>query len=70
MFTCRFGENAKIVHFIGSNKPWLQYFDSETRLVRPPQGSEHLQTLLQLWWDIFCSTVHPSLSPDMVSQQR
>ncbi|XP_021937259.1 nascent polypeptide-associated complex subunit alpha, muscle-specific form-like isoform X2 [Zootermopsis nevadensis] len=61
----QFGEGAKIVHFIGSNKPWLQYFDSETRLVRPPQGSEHLQNLLQLWWDIFCSTVHPSLSPDM-----
>ncbi|XP_021937260.1 flocculation protein FLO11-like isoform X3 [Zootermopsis nevadensis] len=62
----QFGEGAKIVHFIGSNKPWLQYFDSETRLVRPPQGSEHLQNLLQLWWDIFCSTVHPSLSPDML----
>ncbi|PNF18606.1 Glycogenin-1 [Cryptotermes secundus] len=61
-----FGESAKIAHFIGSNKPWLQYFDSETRLVRPPQGSEHLQRLLQLWWDIFCSTVHPSLSPDML----
>ncbi|GFG36287.1 hypothetical protein Cfor_00819, partial [Coptotermes formosanus] len=60
-----FGEGAKIAHFIGPNKPWLQYFDPETRLVRPPQGSEHLQYLLQLWWDIFCSTVHPSLSPDM-----
>lgn len=61
-----FGEDAKIAHFIGPNKPWLQYFDPETRLVRPPQGSEHLQHLLQLWWDIFCSTVHPSLSPDML----
>ncbi|KAJ4428320.1 hypothetical protein ANN_24339, partial [Periplaneta americana] len=62
----QYGENAKIVHFIGAVKPWLQYFDSETRLVQPPHGSEHMRNLLQLWWDIFCSTVHPSLSPDMV----
>ncbi|KAJ9576985.1 hypothetical protein L9F63_006422, partial [Diploptera punctata] len=56
----------KMSHFIGANKPWLQYFDSETRTVRPPGGVEYLQPLMQLWWDIFCSTVHPALSPDML----
>ncbi|PSN53165.1 hypothetical protein C0J52_18560, partial [Blattella germanica] len=66
----QFGESAKIVHFIGANKPWLQYFDSESKVARSPSGSEHMQPLLQLWWDIFCSTVHPSLSPDMEQDAR
>jgi hypothetical protein len=66
-FPLRFGEGVKIAHFIGPNKPWSQYFDSETKQVRPSPTSGHLKYLFQFWWDLFCAHVHPHLSPDMVS---
>lgn len=56
----------KIVHFIASSKPWLQSFNTETRLVTATSGGVGLQSLLQLWWDLFCRHVHPALSTEMV----
>ncbi|CAL7939680.1 unnamed protein product [Xylocopa violacea] len=61
----QFGDDVRIIHFIGITKPWLQYFDTLTGIVQPPMGSAHLQPLLQLWWNIFCEKVHPQLSPIM-----
>ncbi|XP_011332403.2 proteoglycan 4 isoform X3 [Ooceraea biroi] len=61
----QFGEDVRIIHFIGVTKPWLQYFDTLTGIVQPPPGSAHLQPLLQLWWNIFCEHVHPQLSTSM-----
>ncbi|XP_043515477.1 glycogenin-2 isoform X2 [Frieseomelitta varia] len=61
----QFGDDVRIIHFIGITKPWLQYFDTLTGIVQPPVGSAHLQPLLQLWWNIFCEKVHPQLSPVM-----
>ncbi|XP_059481671.1 glycogenin-1 isoform X2 [Neocloeon triangulifer] len=61
----QFGEGVKIAHFIGPNKPWSQYFDSETKQVRPSPTAGHLKYLFQFWWDLFCAHVHPHLSPDM-----
>ncbi|KAL3290193.1 hypothetical protein HHI36_023552 [Cryptolaemus montrouzieri] len=61
----QFGKDVKIIHFIGSAKPWLQYFDTETQKVRPSSDVGHLAVILQRWWDIFCSLIHPNLSPDM-----
>jgi len=63
----RFGQNMKIVHFISSSKPWLQSFNTETRLVTSTHGGSGLQELLQLWWDLFCRHVHPRLSTEMVT---
>ncbi|KAK9758439.1 Glycosyl transferase family 8 [Popillia japonica] len=60
-----YGGNVKIVHFIGPAKPWLQYFDTESRIVQPSPDLQHLQEVLQKWWDIFCSLIHPKLTPDM-----
>ncbi|XP_063979153.1 fibrous sheath CABYR-binding protein isoform X3 [Diachasmimorpha longicaudata] len=61
----QFGDDVRIIHFIGSTKPWLQYFDSLTGEVQPTPGSNHLKPLLQLWWNIFCESVHRELSPVM-----
>nr|XP_023027802.1 flocculation protein FLO11-like isoform X1 [Leptinotarsa decemlineata] len=62
----QFGKTAKIIHFIGFTKPWLQYFDSETKKVHPSEDLKHLQEILQHWWDLFCA-IHSSLSPEMTS---
>ncbi|XP_018352411.1 PREDICTED: titin isoform X2 [Trachymyrmex septentrionalis] len=61
----QFGDDVRIIHFIGITKPWLQYFDTLTGTVQPPPGSTHLQPLLQLWWNIFCERVHSQLSSSM-----
>ncbi|XP_012278424.1 titin isoform X2 [Orussus abietinus] len=61
----QFGEDVRIIHFIGAAKPWLQYFDTVTGIVQPPPDCNHLQPLLQNWWNIFCEHVHPQLSPVM-----
>ncbi|XP_030748756.1 glycogenin-2-like isoform X1 [Sitophilus oryzae] len=65
----QFGANAKIVHFIGATKPWLQYFNTETKTVQPSGEASHLQDVLQRWWNIFCSLIHPQLSPAMPEAQ-
>ncbi|KAF7287457.1 hypothetical protein GWI33_001425 [Rhynchophorus ferrugineus] len=65
----QFGSNAKIIHFIGASKPWLQYFNTETRQVQPSGDVSHLQDVLQRWWNIFCSLIHPQLSPAMPQGQ-
>ncbi|XP_035911828.1 uncharacterized protein LOC118512063 isoform X10 [Anopheles stephensi] len=61
----QFGQNTKILHFIGAVKPWLQKFNSETRKVYVPSEYQHLANFLQYWWDIFAEDVHSRLSPDM-----
>ncbi|XP_015838868.1 proteoglycan 4 isoform X1 [Tribolium castaneum] len=61
----QFGADAKIIHFIGSSKPWLQYFNTETRKVQPTPDVKHLEAILQQWWNIFCLLIHPTLTPDM-----
>ncbi|CAH2050084.1 unnamed protein product, partial [Iphiclides podalirius] len=58
-----YGQDLKIIHFIGAAKPWLQQFDWRTRQV---QGPEHLRGLLQLWWDLFVGQVHAQLDSSMV----
>ncbi|XP_047366859.1 probable serine/threonine-protein kinase kinX isoform X2 [Vespa velutina] len=63
----QFGDDVRIIHFIGITKPWLQYFDTMTGIVQPPSGLNHLQPLLQLWWNIFCDKVHSQLSPVMAT---
>lgn len=63
----RFGENVKILHFIGQLKPWVINFDPVAKKPNPPQEYKHLTEFLDLWWSIFCNDVHPKLVTDMVS---
>ncbi|EEB16143.1 hypothetical protein Phum_PHUM407280 [Pediculus humanus corporis] len=58
----QFGSDTRIVHFIGTGKPWLQQLDPTTKKITPTPGSEHLTSLLQKWWDLFCEKVHPNLN--------
>ncbi|XP_073991091.1 glycogenin 1 isoform X2 [Rhodnius prolixus] len=53
-----FGSQVKIVHFIGSNKPWLQSGSAAT---------SSLSGFLETWWNIFNSHVAQALSTDMIS---
>uniref|UniRef100_A0A1B6DQD4 glycogenin glucosyltransferase n=1 Tax=Clastoptera arizonana TaxID=38151 RepID=A0A1B6DQD4_9HEMI len=61
----QYSQDLKIIHFIGSSKPWLQVFDTETGLVRVSGESHSIGSFVQLWWDLFCTYVHTSLSTEM-----
>ncbi|XP_023334235.1 glycogenin-1 isoform X2 [Eurytemora carolleeae] len=56
----KFGQNVKIIHFIGATKPWLVGFDSRGE---PLVGNteSHTKSHLQLWWQIFSTEVKPLL---------
>jgi len=57
----KFGQDVKIVHFIGATKPWLVNFDHKGE---PLIGvtEEHTKNHLALWWQIFSNEVKPSIS--------
>ncbi|GLV43052.1 Glycogenin [Carabus blaptoides fortunei] len=61
----QFGDQVKIIHFIGASKPWLQYFNTETMEVTSTPGFEHLKMVFEHWWNVFCTHVHSTLSPIM-----
>eukprot|EP01134_Creolimax_fragrantissima_P002026 CFRG2026T1 len=44
----RYGKDAKIVHFIGSGKPWMWSRDADGNVIA--DNAEHLQEHLKLWW--------------------
>ncbi|XP_060659378.1 glycogenin-1 isoform X5 [Drosophila nasuta] len=61
----QFRDKIKILHFAGKLKPWLLQFNSETKTVSTPTDYAHAQDLIQHWWNIFCDSVHDSLSDQM-----
>ena len=56
-----FGQNVKIVHFIGATKPWLVNFD-EAGKARIGRSEKHTHLHLKLWWQIFNNSVRPLLN--------
>uniref|UniRef100_A0A646QIE1 glycogenin glucosyltransferase n=1 Tax=Hemiscolopendra marginata TaxID=943146 RepID=A0A646QIE1_9MYRI len=58
-----FGRNVRIVHFIGSLKPWMQGYNSLTHKVELREGTTHAIEHLQAWWDIFIADVQHRLQP-------
>ena len=49
----------KVVHFIGSVKPWHHSYNIGTGQVELGQGEGHSAQFLQHWWNIFVENVHP-----------
>lgn len=61
----RFGQDVKIVHFIGAIKPWHYGFNINQGTV---EGADTTTTVfLQHWWNIFMKDVKTHLSPELVS---
>jgi len=58
----RFNKDIKVVHFIGSIKPWHHVYDKTTNRVQIQSVPGHDAGFLQTWWDIFMQDVEPTLS--------
>lgn len=59
----RFGTNAKVVHFLGQIKPWNYTYSSQTKSVKYESQDPSVShpEFLNLWWDIFTTSVLPLL---------
>ncbi|KAM5197316.1 glycogenin-2 isoform 2-T2 [Hipposideros larvatus] len=58
----QFGASAKVVHFLGSTKPWNYTYDPQTGLVSEEgSGSVPRQqaSFLNLWWAIYHQSILP-----------
>ncbi|KAM4796470.1 glycogenin-2 isoform 2-T3 [Rhinophrynus dorsalis] len=60
----QFGSEAKVVHFIGTPKPWNCKYNPQTRsIVGDKSPSEHQQlSFLTLWWEMYMSDILPLLT--------
>ncbi|XP_059082167.1 glycogenin-1-like isoform X4 [Tigriopus californicus] len=56
----KYGNQVKIIHFIGVSKPWHVQFDPSGQ-PQPRLGEEHTLNHLKNWWHIFHSDVKPKL---------
>ena len=64
-YLCRYGHNAKVVHFLGKVKPWSYSYDAHRGEVKgqaqaPDEGQLHSDYLL-LWWKLYATSVVPLL---------
>ncbi|XP_037511774.1 glycogenin-1 isoform X2 [Rhipicephalus sanguineus] len=60
----QFGQDVKIVHFLGPVKPWHHAFNLLTGQVQPHGSSQHMFDHLQFWWELFMTHVQPKLFPE------
>ncbi|VDD80883.1 unnamed protein product [Mesocestoides corti] len=63
----RFGYQIRIVHFIGTLKPWQHQVNADTGcLTLGDEISAHSLQFLNFWWHIFLTDVKPKINPDVV----
>lgn len=57
----RFGQNVKIIHFLGTLKPWHCSYNNQTGKLNTFVGNDYAQNLMEKWWQIFNQHVYPSI---------
>lgn len=61
----QYGRNVKLVHFLGSTKPWHQAASSTSST----SGGASYSSFVQAWWSIFRGLVQPTLPESLIQQQ-
>lgn len=65
----KFGNNVKVVHFLGVVKPWMYTYNTTTQRVQQPHGSQTQQLEhIQKWWDIYMEKVQRNFDPVLVDK--
>lgn len=53
---CRYGHQARIVHFLGRNKPWhVSYKQQPSTEVAQRDSNRNLEKFVNLWWEEYYS---------------
>ncbi|XP_005051537.1 PREDICTED: glycogenin-1 isoform X4 [Ficedula albicollis] len=58
-----FGANTKVVHFLGSTKPWNYTYDSRTKSIKGNMEDPKIvhPEFLNMWWNTYIADVLPLL---------
>lgn len=51
----------KVIHFLGSIKPWFCSFNASTGQLNHYSGNEHANDFIKQWWTTYLSLVHPKI---------
>jgi len=57
----RYGSKVKVIHFLGTIKPWFYSFNASTGQLNTLTGSKHVTEFVTKWWATFSSLVHPKI---------
>lgn len=49
----------KVIHFLGSLKPWNCSFNFSTMKLNNFSGNDFVRDLIEKWWHIMANKVHP-----------
>eukprot|EP00057_Strongylocentrotus_purpuratus_P002109 XP_003723861.1 PREDICTED: glycogenin-1 isoform X4 [Strongylocentrotus purpuratus] len=62
----RFGNEVRIVHFIGRTKPWMYRYNTQTGTISRPSDVDvtHDSIYVKMWWDVFMSKVKPRIEQE------
>jgi len=64
-----FAQTVKIVHFLGSVKPWHHNFDTKTQKLSYRSDSQSHAEHIQHWWRLFSESILPNMHPELVAQR-
>ncbi|KAL8190210.1 UNVERIFIED_CONTAM: hypothetical protein K2H54_043790 [Gekko kuhli] len=67
-----FGKDAKVVHFLGSAKPWSYKYNLQTKTVienGSASVSENQRSFLEVWWETYSSSILPLLEKSWESHE-
>uniref|UniRef100_A0A8V0X9F2 Glycogenin 1 n=1 Tax=Gallus gallus TaxID=9031 RepID=A0A8V0X9F2_CHICK len=67
-----FGSNTKVVHFLGSTKPWNYTYDSRTKSVEGNISDPKIvhPEFLNMWWDTYTVNILPLLEQQEVDEEN
>lgn len=59
----RFGNEVRIVHFIGRTKPWMYRYNTHTGVLSQPSDVDvaHDLNFVQMWWNVFLAKIKPQV---------
>jgi len=64
----QFAQTVKIVHFLGSIKPWHHNFDTHSKKLTYRSDSQSPVEHIEFWWRLFAESILPSLHPELAAQ--
>ncbi|XP_064021636.1 glycogenin-1 isoform X2 [Pogoniulus pusillus] len=66
-----FGANTKVVHFLGSTKPWNYTYDSRTKSIKGNMDDPKIvhPEFLNMWWDTYLAHVLPLLEQHGIAKE-
>ncbi|NXJ09502.1 GLYG protein, partial [Odontophorus gujanensis] len=67
-----FGSNTKVVHFLGSTKPWNYTYDSQTKSVKGSIDDPKIvhPEFVNMWWDTYMANIVPLVEQQEVDEEN